>query len=91
METIIIFAGVIATVTAGVVQVIKKTSSIPEGIMPLISVIVGIAISAATLFIPEINMNLSTGGTLLGGLISGLAASGGFDLVTKTPKDIKLK
>lgn len=62
METILIFAGIITAVTAGVVQVIKKTTAIPNKLMPLISLIIGTVVGAATLFVPELNTNLSTGG-----------------------------
>ena len=89
METILIFAGIITAVTAGIVQVIKKSTRLDSKLMPLISLLVGTLVGAATLFIPELNTELSTGGQILGGLISGLAASGAFDLVTKTTDGIK--
>lgn len=89
MEAILIFAGIITAVTAGVVQVIKKTTTIPNKLMPLISLVIGTAVGAATLFVPELNTNLSTGGQILGGLISGLAASGLYDVASKTTDGIK--
>lgn len=89
MEIILIFAGVITAVTAGIVQVIKKSTSLDSKLMPLISLFIGTLVGAATLFIPELNTELSTGGQILGGLISGLAASGAFDLVTKTTDGMK--
>lgn len=89
METILIFAGIITAVTAGVVQVIKKSAVLPDKLTPLISLMVGTGIGALTLFIPELSTNLSTGGQILGGTISGLAASGLYDVTKKTKESME--
>ncbi|GAB3061789.1 holin [Salinicoccus sesuvii] len=84
METIIIFAGVISVLTVALVQLIKKTTTIPDKLMPLISLFVGLLVGAIALVVPEITSDLSIGGHLLAGAISGLSASGIYDLATKT-------
>lgn len=89
MDTIILYAGVISVLTFAVVQLVKTSTSIPNKLMPLVSLIIGIAVGAVALFIPEITGQLSVGGHLLAGAISGLSASGLYDLASKTTDGIK--
>src|SRR5699024_10702700 len=84
MEAIIVYAGVLAVLTVAFVQLIKKTTSIPDKLMPLISLLIGLLVGIIALFIPEITSDLSVGGHLLAGVISGLSVSGIYDLATKT-------
>ncbi|MDG0821320.1 holin [Staphylococcus equorum] len=76
MEQIIGFATVIAVITTALTQVIKKASVIPKNIIPAVSMILGAVIGGVSVFIPEIVTELSIGGRLLAGLISGLMATG---------------
>ncbi|WP_413474789.1 holin [Staphylococcus equorum] len=76
MEQIIAFATVIAVITTALTQVIKKASVIPKNIIPAVSMILGAVIGGVSVFIPEIVTELSIGGRLLAGLISGLMATG---------------
>lgn len=75
-------------------QLVKQTN-IPNKLMPAISTAIGIAVGAVALFIPEITGELSVGGHLLAGAISGLSASGLYDLgknvkdSVQNPTDIK--
>lgn len=89
METIIIFAGVISVLTVALVQLIKKTTTVPEKLMPLVSLFVGLLVGAIALVVPEITADLSVGGHLLAGGISGLSASGLYDIATKTNRGFK--
>lgn len=89
METIIVFAGVISALTVALVQLIKKTTTIPEKLMPLVSLFIGLLVGAIALVVPEITSDLSVGGHLLAGGISGLSASGIYDIATKTNKGFK--
>lgn len=89
METIIIFAGVISVLTVALVQLIKKSATIPDKLMPLVSLFVGLLVGAIALVVPEITSELSIGGHLLAGAISGLSASGIYDLATKTNQGFK--
>jgi len=86
METIIVFAGVLAVLTVALVQLVKKTTTIPENLMPLVALIIGLLVGVIALFVPEITSDLSVGGHILAGGISGLSASGLYDLATKTTK-----
>lgn len=84
IDTIIVYAAVLSVITVAVVQLIKTSTVIPSKLMPLISLGVGLLVGVVALFVPEITGDLSVGGHLLAGAISGLSASGLFDLATKT-------
>ena len=76
MEQIIAFAGVISVITIALVQVLKKVNVIPKNWLPVAGMTIGVIIGAVSVFIPEIVSELSIGGRLLAGLISGLMATG---------------
>lgn len=76
MEQIIAFAAVIAVVTTALTQVVKKSSVIPKNVIPAVAIVIGAAIGGVSVFIPEIVTELSIGGRILAGLISGLMATG---------------
>jgi len=84
MNEIMIFAGVLAILTVAFVQLIKKTTQVPSKLMPLISLAIGIIVGAIAYFVPELTSDLSIGAHLIAGALSGLSASGLFDLATKT-------
>lgn len=89
MDEIIIYSGVIGLLTLAIVELVKTSTNVPSKLMPLISVIIGVVIGAIALFIPEITGELSVGGHLLAGLISGLSASGLYDVFSKTTQGVK--
>lgn len=89
MDTIIVYAGVIGVLTFAIIEAIKASTNIPTKLMPLISIVVGIIIGAIALFVPELTGDLSVGGHLLAGLISGLSASGLYDVFSKTKQGVK--
>ena len=89
MDEIIIYSGVIGLLTLAIVELVKTSTNVPAKLMPLISVIIGVVIGAIALFIPEITGELSVGGHLLAGLMSGLSASGLYDVFSKTTQGIK--
>lgn len=76
MEQIITFAGVISVITIALVQVLKKLKVVPKNWLPVAGMFVGVVIGGVSVFIPEIVTELSMGGRLLAGLISGLMATG---------------
>ena len=89
MDEIIVYSGVIGLLTLAIVELVKTSTNVPVKLMPLISVIIGVVIGAIALFIPEITGELSVGGHLLAGLISGLSASGLYDVFSKTKQGVK--
>ena len=76
MEQIIAFAAVIAVITTALTQVVKKASVIPKNIIPVVAIVIGAAVGGVSVFIPEIGTEISIGGRILAGLISGLMATG---------------
>ena len=83
MEMIILFATGIAVLTAVVVELVKHTVKPDERWLPLTSLVTGIIIGLIVFFIPELKAEISIGAHVLGGAISGLAASGLYDLTVK--------
>lgn len=76
MEQIIAFAAVIAVITTALTQVVKKASVIPKNVIPAVAMVLGAIIGGVSVFIPEIVTEISLGGRILAGLISGLMATG---------------
>lgn len=83
MEGILLFSGVIASVTLGIVEVLKRTQRMPKNYLPLISVLIGAILGASTVFVPELGAELSIGGRIVAGLISGLMATGAWEVASK--------
>ncbi|MEX6262102.1 hypothetical protein AB6F19_08590 [Staphylococcus haemolyticus] len=80
MESIIAFATVISVITIALTQLVKQVG-VPKNIVPLIAIGIGVVLGGITAFIPEIVTELSIGGRLLAGLISGLMATGIWETV----------
>lgn len=89
MEQIIAFAGIISVITIALTQVVKKASVVPKNIIPIISMVIGVAVGGVTAFIPEIVTELSIAGRLLAGLISGLMATGIWETLSKREGNTK--
>lgn len=79
MVEILAMATAIATVTSGVVQAIKKTEKINKKYMPLVAILVGLVLGSAAVF-----MDIGLVDRLWAGGISGLAATGLFELGKNT-------
>lgn len=79
MLNILVMATTIAAVTSGVVQAIKKTEKINKKYMPLGAIVVGVILGASAVF-----MDIGVIERLWAGGISGLAATGLFELGKKT-------
>lgn len=81
METIIVFAGVLAVLTVALTQLVKKTTTVPKNLMPIISLAIGLVVGGIALVVPEITSGLSVGVHILAGGI--------YDLATKTSQGFK--
>ena len=79
-------ATIVAPITTALVEAVKKGLKPNERIMPLVAVVIGILLGAAAYFVDaEIGMRLWAGG------ISGLAATGLFELGKNAKDDIKTR
>ena len=85
MEAII---GVAIGITVGVsvlLEVVKQTvGGINERYLPLVSMLLGVIVAVVANLIPELELNISWLGLIVAGGISGLSASGLYDLTDKT-------
>lgn len=74
MENIIIMASIIAPITTGIVEAIKKATGIRTDFIPLLSILVGTMLGGFANFL-DLDIYLR----LWGGAISGLASVGLFE------------
>ena len=84
MVEILAMATVIAPVTSGVVQAVKKTTQLNKRYLPAVATLVGIGLGATATFLDaDLYLRLWAGG------ISGLASTGLFELSKQTKEEIK--
>ena len=76
MEQVLIFATVLLPIVTAVVELIKKTVSLPKNIVPALSFVVGIAIGAAAYPFSDLDLIMR----LWAGGFAGLAGTGLFEL-----------
>lgn len=82
MVEILAMATVIAPVTGGVVQAVKKATNVNKRYLPAVATLTGIVLGAAATFLDaDIYLRIWAGG------ISGLAATGLFELGKNAKKD----
>lgn len=74
-ETIVTVA-----VVGGLVEVVKRAIKLPSNVVPLVAVMLGVILGGLYSFVGD--QFLLNG--VFNGLLAGLAASGSYDLVTKT-------
>lgn len=84
MQEILMLATVVAPVVTGVVQGIKKTGVVKKQFAPIVAVTVGLALGAAAF--PFADVELAE--RLWAGGISGLAATGLFELGKQTKEEV---
>ena len=79
MEQVLIFATILAPITTALVELAKRTVSLPKNLVPLISFIVGIIVSAVAYPFTDLDLVLR----LWAGGFAGLAGTGLFELTNK--------
>ncbi|MDO6448073.1 holin [Oceanobacillus profundus] len=77
MEQVLIFATVLLPIVTALVEGIKKSISMPVNVIPIISLIIGLAIGSAAYPFTEMDLVLR----LWAGGFAGLAGTGLFELV----------
>lgn len=84
MVEILAMATVIAPITGGVLQVVKKATNINKRYLPAVATVVGVLLGAAATFLDaDLYLRLWAGG------ISGLAATGLFELGKNAKEELK--
>lgn len=76
MEQVLIFATILLPIVTALVELVKRTISLPKNIIPLISLIVGLIIGAAAYPFSDLDLVMR----LWAGGFAGLAATGLFEL-----------
>ncbi|KMK76073.1 holin [Alkalihalobacillus pseudalcaliphilus] len=76
METILIFATILSPVILALVQLVKRTVSIPKNYIPLLSFVVGLAVGGVAYPFTDLDLALR----LWAGGIAGLSATGLFEI-----------
>lgn len=84
MVDILAIASLIAPITSGAVQAIKKATKVNKRYLPILAVGVGIILGAAAFFV-----GIGLGERIWAGGISGLASVGLFELGKSTKEEIK--
>lgn len=84
MQEILAIATIIAPITSGAVQAVKKATNVNKRYLPILAVVVGVALGAAAFFV-----DIGLGERIWAGGISGLASVGLFELGKKTKEEIK--
>ncbi|WP_038247207.1 holin [Virgibacillus salexigens] len=79
MNTVLIFATVLAPILAAVMEAIKKTVKLPNNFIPLISLGLGIVLGLAAYPFTDLDLTLRA----WAGGFAGLAGTGLFELVKK--------
>ncbi|PIT98178.1 MAG: hypothetical protein COT71_02070 [Candidatus Andersenbacteria bacterium CG10_big_fil_rev_8_21_14_0_10_54_11] len=79
-ETIVTVA-----VVGGLVEVVKRAAKVPSHLVPLISVVTGVLLGGLYSLLPGDALLLDG---IFSGLVAGLAASGTYDVVTKTGREV---
>lgn len=83
MEQVLIFATVLAPVVTALVELVKRSAPIPKGVIPVVSLLVGMLIGAAAYPFTDLDLVLR----LWSGGLAGLAATGLFELTLNKRTD----
>ncbi|GAA5416186.1 hypothetical protein Pryu01_01218 [Paraliobacillus ryukyuensis] len=76
MEQVLIFATVLLPIVTSLVELVKRTVNIPKNIVPMISLVVGLAVGAASYPFTDLELIMR----LWAGGFAGLAGTGLFEL-----------
>lgn len=79
VQEVLIFGTVISPIILAFVQLIKNTLNVPKNIIPLVALIVGLLVGVATHPFTDLDLYLR----LWAGALSGLSATGLFELMKK--------
>lgn len=80
MQEILLFASLISPIILGFVELIKKTVKFPNNYVPVVAIFVGLVVAFAAGTFSDLDIQLR----LWAGALSALAATGLFELVTKS-------
>ena len=79
MQQVLIFTTILAPIVAAMVQVVKQTAPIPNNILPLLSLVIGLGVGSVAFPFTEMDLVLR----LWAGAFAGLGGTGLYELVAK--------
>ncbi len=79
MQQVLIFTSLLAPIVGGMVQVAKKTVTLPNNILPLLSLVIGLGVGSVAFPFTEMDLVLR----LWAGAFAGLGGTGLYELVAK--------
>ncbi|MFZ3577003.1 holin [Virgibacillus sp. DJP39] len=79
MQNILVFASILSPVVTALVELAKKSISLPKNILPLLSIVIGLGVGAAAYPFTDMDLVLR----LWAGGFAGLAGTGLFELFKK--------
>lgn len=85
LNNVMAFASVLAVFVLALVQLVKKTVNLPKNIIPLIGVVIGVMVGAASTPFTDLDLVLR----LWAGGLAGLSATGLFELGNKREGNTK--
>ncbi|MBD8589210.1 holin [Peribacillus simplex] len=79
MQQVLIFTTILAPIVAAVVQVVKRTINLPNNVLPILSLVIGLAVGSVAFPFTEMDLVLR----LWAGAFAGLGGTGLYELVAK--------
>ncbi|WP_405389433.1 MULTISPECIES: holin [Peribacillus] len=79
MQQVLIFTTILAPIVAAMVQVVKQTVTLPNNILPILSLVVGLGVGSVAFPFTEMDIVLR----LWAGAFAGLGGTGLYELVAK--------
>ncbi|CAH0185397.1 holin [Peribacillus simplex] len=79
MQQVLIFTTILAPIVAAMVQVVKQTVSLPNNVLPILSLVVGLGVGSVAFPFTDMDIVLR----LWAGAFAGLGGTGLYELVAK--------
>lgn len=79
MQQVLIFTTILAPIVAAVVQVVKQTVTLPNNVLPILSLVIGLAVGSVAFPFTEMDLVLR----LWAGAFAGLGGTGLYELLAK--------
>lgn len=79
MQQVLIFTTILAPIVAAMVQVVKQTVTLPNNVLPILSLVIGLGVGSVAFPFTDMDIVLR----LWAGAFAGLGGTGLYELVVK--------
>ncbi len=79
MQQVLIFTTILAPIVAALVQVVKQSVTLPNNVLPILSLVIGLAVGSVAFPFTDMDLVLR----LWAGAFAGLGGTGLYELVAK--------